>query len=383
MSDIKESIADFNHPLRDRNDWERWNSQFNSLVSIYRVKHCILGDEEPIKRPNPPDIRNYLASQVTTRAASVTEIESQAATPDAQVVTSRNLTAENMRLYQFDYQVYSDQRKAYEAEGQALTKVHEWMRKTISNHFQEITFGEDDTLKQWYKKVKEHVAIDDYRVKELALQKYATAIKPLTNLKHAEKWLTTWEQAMDTATKNKMPIASEPVQWLSEFRQAVKGVMPIWAENARMNLTPKARDNSISYRQLAGDFRDAIASAGVFRDAMVSAGGRKVVKGSFAALGDSTKEEETAEETTSAAAKKKQKKRKQTSSFSETVCRGCGGRHGHRRCFYLFPQFAPDDWVPKKFMQQVTEASLKEDSALAKEVERLKKKYGNEDVKEE
>jgi hypothetical protein len=377
MEDSHDITSEFLKPLRNRDDWEQWNTQFLAIIKDYGIQKLVLGDEIPLSPPVAPLISSYLTQGVTTRAGSTTEAESQTTVASDIPVTTKSLTSENQRIYQFDFQVYTHFEKRFKDQQNALARVNAWIRKTISAHFLKITLDPNDSLKQWYKKIKDHVAYDEFRTQETTLKQYALAIKPLTNLRNAEKWLASWEEAMDLAYKSNLPVATTPAQWLLEFRQAVKPVMPGWAENARMIMTPLARDGTLTYRNLARDFREALES--------VTIPNRKVVKGSFVSYGEPAQqgeeEDKPHEEQVSRSAKRRSAKRKQSESFSELICRACGGRHTFRRCFYLFEGIAPADWMQRQDIRKIVDDALKSDHSLRKEVERLKKQFEKEKEK--
>ena len=68
-----------------------------------------------------------------------------------------------------------------------------------------------------------------------------------------------------------------------------------------------------------------------------------------------------------------QKRKNTPDEISGRVCRGCEGFHPTKRCYYLFPKKAPEEWIPRPHIQEIVEQNLKDDSALEEEVKRWTK----------
>ena len=65
--------------------------------------------------------------------------------------------------------MFFDQETRYKEQRTIFIKIHSWIRKTISPHFQEVIFFLKKSLKKWYIKLKTNTSIDEYRIKELTL----------------------------------------------------------------------------------------------------------------------------------------------------------------------------------------------------------------------
>jgi len=63
-------------------------------------------------------------------------------------------------------------------------------------------------------------------------------------------------------------------------------------------------------------------------------------------------------------------------------CRACGGFHLYKRCYYLFPDLAPEAWVARSEIKKVVKEALDEDKDFADEIKKLQiaeKKKSKED----
>jgi hypothetical protein len=63
----------------------------------------------------------------------------------------------------------------------------------------------EDTLKDWYEKLKEQVGVSDSKQQRDARTQYKAAIKPLSKaLRDALAWLNNWEEAVTFAKRKKV-----------------------------------------------------------------------------------------------------------------------------------------------------------------------------------
>ena len=168
---------------------------------------------------------------------------------------------------------------------------------------------------------------------------------------------------------------------------AVNSVLPNWVPGYRLVKMTDVNENSLSYRTIANDFRQAV------RQYLGSTGTpSKVAKGSFgpayadqnatenAGMDASTEGDievrEKGKKRDSAANKRKRlhDSSKDSSESFRTVCKACGQRHSHSKCWYLFPSRAPRRFKENPIFRKVVDQALKDDPAFADEVERLKKR---------
>jgi len=120
------------------------------------------------------------------------------------------MTTAARQAFQLDWTLYQHDFKIYTAEREAIDKLRNWVLKTVSEHLIRTTCDLEDTLKGWYRKLKEQVGVSATKQKLDARALYKTANKPLTKApRDPLVWLNTWEEAVTLAKEKKVPEAQQ------------------------------------------------------------------------------------------------------------------------------------------------------------------------------
>jgi hypothetical protein len=394
--------ADNNVFLNTPHEWENWNTQFQGLAVSLSVWELIEGTEVPLTKPVMPHISSYhrqSALERETRQATATASSTQDSEPQesqstvqsvgpvAPVITFANLSANNQKAFQFDLNMYQELKKEYNAEITSIRTLKDWIRKTVAPNYQQTCCKPTESIEKWYGNLKHSVQFSNKEIKAELRSKYKLAIKPLTKPKDALNWIMRWEQTMALAQDKKLPVTKDHEEWFDDFMDAVNSVLPNWVPGYRLVKMTDVNENSLSYRTIANDFRQAV------RQYLGSTGTpSKVAKGSFgpayadqnatenAGMDASTEGDievrEKGKKRDSAANKRKRlhDSSKDSSESFRTVCKACGQRHSHSKCWYLFPSRAPRRFKENPIFRKVVDQALKDDPAFADEVERLKKR---------
>jgi hypothetical protein len=306
--------------------------------------------------------------------------------------------------FQVDLSLYEKHSKKYDKQDKAVSKVKEWIRKTVSPHLQRVCCKPEESLRRWYEVLKKQVAIFEFQIRNEVADKYAQAIRPLTKAKDTSKWIKAWEEAMSLATAKRLPVIDNPMDWFRDFLKAINPLMPMYAESTRNTMMPKLRENTLTFRAVANDFRAALLMKPL--SGQTSHIGEGSFGPTFAGTGNSGHSSgagRTGQGATEDAPKQSDRKTRLQSTGIHSSgrddvshpskrrrlggpCRACGmAFHNHRDCFYLFKSKAPQYWKESGEVRKQVDKALSEDVSLAEEVERLKKRPDTEvkDVKEE
>jgi hypothetical protein len=291
-------------------------------------------------------------------------------------ITFANLTAKKQTAYQFELKEYQDMKKEYDAQIKSIRLLKDWIRKTVAVTYQDICCEPLESVKQWYDKLLENAKIDESELKAELRAKYKNAIKPLIRPKDATSWIARWEQVMASAEKRRLAVTIDQEEWFDDLLNAIYPVLPTWAPQYKERNEAQAKANTLSYRTIANDLRKAA------RQWMSTAAiAPKVTKGAFGPTYAGTSTEVTAEGETEVQKKGKKRtkanrKRQNTAQEkgSNKICRACGQGHNLERCWYVFTNRAPKNFTANPTYQRAVEDALKDDNALAEEVERLKKR---------
>ncbi|KAM7182533.1 hypothetical protein V8F33_014239, partial [Rhypophila sp. PSN 637] len=138
----------------------------------------------------------------------------------------------------------------------------------------------------------------------------------------------------------------------------------------------KSAQLTLSYRAVANDFREEVRQ---LTKARIPAGNR-IAKGSFgpsfaAKKGHTTYQEDASDSEVEPGSDGGEQNGQKRGSGSEanTTCPGCDQFHRLEKCWYIFPELAPEDFVEREHVRMRVKETLL-DPVLQERVEALKKK---------
>jgi hypothetical protein len=381
-------------------DWHAWEREFRSYVATYDLSDKFFREEPFLARPVQPKIPDY-PTQLQTRSQSSATPQpgSQAVT---RAITIADLTAEGKETFKYDFMIYQEMKKDYAKEAEALRAVREWITKTVNTDYRQTCCQSQKTIKEWFEALQEQVGMSTYATESLIIDNYHKAIKPLTKPpKDFQQWITEWEKALAKVQEYDLAVGKHPREWFRDFVNAVQQIMPHWVDSFRRSMKKEIENASLSYRTLANDFRDSTqpltnTKAKVAKGSFGPMFGRKSAPAAgkpSSATGDALddgmearglndgrngmKQEGSGKQGVYANKQLKRRGRpgeNSTSSSRKTVCRGCGQFHNTQTCFYLFPERAPEWFSGNEQVRKAVEQNLRENTSLAEEVNRMKKR---------
>jgi len=328
-------------------------------------------------------------------------------------ITTADLTADGLRTYQMDWTVYQANENKYTQQFERVERLKQWILKTTSSHIQLTSCDPTQPISHWYTALKTQAGISNKMALHNAREAYRLAVQPLHRApKDLIKWSESWEQAVATAQRKGVPEALTTETWLYDFLDAVKPILGHWVTSYKLS---KSAQLTLDYRAVANDFREEVRQSTKARipvgsriakgsfgpsfaakegkdaypedalDSEIEPGseggeqnnGRKRQRGSGSGNG-SGKGKKKKQKTSSGPANSPEGERpkngpKKAPGTATTTCPCCGQFHRLERCWYAFPELAPDGFVEREHVRmRVKEALL--DPELQKEVERLKTK---------
>lgn len=387
-----------NVSLKGPEDWEAWNTQFESKAISTDIWRLISPDEgqedtEPFaEKPTPPKISDYdkkltreTRSQSAQSSATAVQGLQQAIIQIEEVDhaskprTAAEMTTAARQAFQLDWTMYQHNFKIYTAEREAIDKLRNWVLKTTSEHLLRTACDPKDTIKGWYAKLKEQVGVSATKQKRDARALYKTANKPLAKApKDVLAWLNSWEEAVTLAKEKKVPEAQHSDIWFEDVSLAIRGFMKEWIVSYEMLHSKEIEDGTLTFRKLANDLRKEL-----LKTTQTPRTGRVVAKGAFGpsfADSEDTDQPQSKGDMEEEQGKKKGKgKRKMTTGESSAKCSACE-LQGHTlpSCLYVFPEKAKGKFRGREDRQQEVNKRLENDENLRKEVERLKGKKQKE-----
>ncbi|KAK0713453.1 hypothetical protein B0T26DRAFT_651675 [Lasiosphaeria miniovina] len=384
--------------LTSSDDWESWNLQFQAQAIAGGIWNEIQGVtpflDEPTA-PNPTHYKHKAPSQstITARGSTASMAGDDELGPTnqqpSQPITTADLTADGLRTHQMDWTVYQANDKKYMQQFERVERLKQWILKTTSPHLQLTSCDPTKPIPHWYTALKTQVGISDDEALYNAREAYRVATKPLLRApKDLIKWSESWEQAIAMAQRKGVPEALSTKTWLFDFLDAVKPTLGHWVTSYKL---AKSAELTLNYRAVANDFRKEVRQSTKARIPV----GSRIAKGSVgpsfvAKEGKSVKETDAYPEDALDSevepgsdggeqnnGRKRQRGKPKNGPKKApgiaTICPCCGQFHHLEKCWYTFPEKAPDGFVEREHLRmRVKEALLSPD--LQKEVERLKTK---------
>jgi len=420
-STIQKASSETRVILRTPADWLPWSNQFLIYAASLGLKDYVRGrsallafpqkpllSDFPLREDLRPDVSPPDGSSGTVGGSSRGSSRggnrggSRAGTRNTPTTpqTIMDLSPEGREAYKMTMTEFFATEKRYNKQEAEVRALKTYMQQTVVQHYMEQATGsagadEDDDapdLSAWFQNLKQHVGVPAAEVQIDAQTAYDQAIKPISKPKEWETWLTNWEKAFARGRLEKRVLStSRATVWVKDFLDAVRALHPPWAEAYWILKKDQIYSDQLEYRAMVNDFRQAVAAKKI-------PGGR-VTKGAFAsfadagedtppgALGDAQSAEEGKPErrTTLAGKGPRTQGRSERRSSSKRrspppdrdssqSCQACGHFHPLPKCFYVFPEKAPEGWEPNPAMKRMVEILLKSDSSLQEQVRKVKGK---------
>jgi len=291
----------------------------------------------------------------------------------ATTITIADLTADGFRTYQLERTIYQDDKKDYTQQVEAVKQLKQWILKTVSLHFQLTACDPLHSITQWYTALKQQAGISDDEAVRRARDTYRLAITPLQRTpKDLIQWSESWEHAISAAQRKGVAEALTTKTWLFDFMDAVKPILGHWVTSYKLL---KASQLTLSYQEVANDFREEVRQARKAKTASV----RGAFGPSFADAHQEDALDDDVEPGSDEGERNTGRKRKwddspsgRTAKRVECICPVCGLFHRLLRCYYIFPEKAPKGFEERDHIRAKVKKAL-EDPKLWKKVERLQK----------
>jgi hypothetical protein len=382
-----------NVSLKGPEDWETWNTQFESKAISTDIWRLISPDRdqedtEPFaEKPIPLKIGDYNKKLIqetwsqSSQSAATAQGSQQAIVHIEEVDyankprTATEMTTAARQAFQLDWTLYQHNFKMYTAEREAIDKLRNWVLKTTNKHLIRTVYNPKDTLKGWYTKLKEQVSVSATKQKRDAQTLYKAANKPLTKApRDVIAWLNSWEEAVTLAKEKKVPEAQHLDIWFEDFSLVIRGFMKEWIVLYKMLHTTEIENRILTFWKLANDLRKELLKSSM------SNAGQVIAKGafgpSFADLDNTEQPKEDKQEKTKGKDKSKQKMTTEESSVKCPACELQG--HTLPNCLYVFSEKAKGRFHICKDWQEEMNKKLDKDNQLQKEVDRIKDKKQKE-----
>ena len=268
-------------------------------------------------------------------------------------ITTRDLTADGLRAYQIDRQIYHDELARYRQQEEAVTFMKTWILNSVSVKWRSTACLPTESLRTWYTKLKEQVGISDARLNSNIREEYRKVVNTRGDrVSSWDTWIGEWERIINEAREKGVPEAVDASSWFDDFLRAVSPRHEHWATSYEASSGTQVLQGSTSFREVANKFRDYLKRSN-------GSAGRppRTAKGAFVALGaaEDSEAEEQKEDRQQHGGKrsapktnnrrdhrggdrnKKQRTDESGGYRGPLTCFGCGSFHRLTDCSYAFP----------------------------------------------
>lgn len=344
--------------LQGTSDWKDWFNTFRSKAKAVHLWDQLNPDNKnPIPlltEPMEPDISRYRSGVTRSQTAQADESAGGGGSSGGRPATEiSDLTTDQFTKYKFEMSLYGERLKKYELQATRIESLTSWVRKTVNKSTRNLCCDSDQELRTWIvnlqqtmQKPKAQRLVDAHRRYQKAV---AVIYKPPRNL---ETWLQEWVNAMGEAKAEELPIVSTAWGWSSDFFQALQIILPTWVTVNKRIYEQQIQDDTLTFQKLANDLRLEISHNPLAKRQNTS-------KGAFAAKFDGKESSEAGGSKEKSEQKNAGQKRGRTDSRAGgcPVCERKGCRL--EKCYYAFPNLAPEDWTPKERFKKVATTNLK------------------------
>jgi hypothetical protein len=362
--------------LRTPEDWTRWERQFKTQAIDLSLWDHISHNEPLLRKPQKPQLASY-QRQGQVPAARGRGARSQTIDSESGPSTTPGELSDSGRItYQTDIQLYIQEEKEFKEQARSIQSLRKWVMESIAPHYGEVACEPEETLYQWYDNLKKHAGISDSKEFDIAHERYRVAIQPLTKPKDWPTWLATWEKAMLLGSQNQTPEALSIRVWTKDFFKAIQPIAESWVVPIRVTYKVQIERGELTFRDLANDFREYMGMR--FSQGRVPI----VAKGAFGPTyaGQDTPDQSTLEDaqgSAGVASIRHHGKRgvpEEEEMSSGLPCSACSQSHRLPKCYYIFPDKAPEWWKENPEVRALVDSQLKENATLIEQVRQLKSK---------
>jgi chemotaxis protein histidine kinase CheA len=319
--------------------------------------------------PAPPEAA--AAAAAATAAKKAKEAKIKKVVREVQDYFKNNMTAIINELVRN----HEAKRKAWKEQQTNLLKADAFLTISVSQLLRNSHFSEGATLRQWYDNLRS-VAQKPLQTEAAIRGKLNAHVEALKATKHQsinqaefERWLTKWESIMEEATLYNLAETTTIGLWFDQFIGAIANPIPSFA--ATFQLQGNEQGNALTFRWVAEKLRQVTPI-------LLEARPSRVNKGSFPAFGQPSdghghghNHEETPPKKNNLPMRKRGISNPNGNRADEKPqCRACLGIHKTGRCFYLYPELAPEGWHPRDHVRERVEENLKQDPTLRAEAGR-------------
>jgi hypothetical protein len=192
--------------------------------------------------------------------------------------------------------------------------------------------------------------------------RYHDALKPMRNVNQWDIWLTEIDHAVTEGKAVGVPECLNDQFIKKDFVSSVSRHFSTWTTSF---IVHGLRDTSVTATEMFLQFRQNAQ--------LMHPTKNKSTKGSFAAGGPTLNDEEP---DTNDRKRGRRQKRQQPSSgslYPSQKCKACDGFHPLSKCWYAFPNTAPEEWTPREHITRMVKDRISQTADLQEDIRSTKR----------
>jgi prophage antirepressor-like protein len=183
--------------------------------------------------------------------------QSRELTDDQRAIDPTELSDHHQRAFQSEMTLYNANLAAYKEETKSHRELKAWVIKTVDPEYTEHTCPPEETVRDWYAKLKTRLGVTDITLERNARENYKAALKARKG-RDVKAWIENWEKQLANARLQAVPEALKPTAWFDDLRVAVKDIpwLNQWLAQYEIGNKRDIQNGILDYREVANDMVD-------------------------------------------------------------------------------------------------------------------------------
>jgi hypothetical protein len=363
--------------LTDQSQYVKWIAQLENKCAPLCIWHIFDPKQsaQSLIEPHAPDRPEIDGYQPSTAAINAYTTQYQADHPDAAAVppfvplrvsdlsnNGKVSYKEDVEDYKGRFEAYKMKESKFQRESTALAQVTDFIRTTVSAHLFANCCKADKPYREWIITLKSTVGVrtEDELVK--ARMRYHNALKPMRVVTYWDTWLTELDHAVTEGKATGVPECITDQFIKADFVSSVSKHFPIWTTSF---IVHGLRDATVTATEMFLQFRQNAQLMHPTKSRSNNA--------AFAAGGPTLNNEEPDSKPRKERGRPYQKRPRPSDGTTSQRCKACNGFHPLSKCWYAFPDMAPEEWEPREHITRMVKDRISNTPDLQDDVRSAKR----------
>ncbi|KAE8853014.1 hypothetical protein HRS9122_00006 [Pyrenophora teres f. teres] len=278
--------------------------------------------------------------------------------------TGKALYKEDVEDYKGRLEAYKIEDTKYQRERNHLAQVTDFIRTTVSAHLFTNCCKPSQPYRDWITKLAATVGVRAEDELDKARTRYHEAIRPMRAVTQWDTWLTEVDHAVTEGRATGVPECLNDQFIKKDFVSSVSKHFSTWTTSF---IVHGLRDPTVTATEMFLQFRQNAQ--------LMHPSKNRSNKAAFAAGGPTLDNEEPDNEKKRGRGHNTQKRQHayRGGSTSSQKCKACDGFHTLSKCWYAFPDTAPEGWQPRDHITKMVKDRISSTPDLEDDVRSSKR----------